>query len=74
MDREEILKQAQAKLPDVNKWEMPIIAIPVMKDLPFVVNAEIAPTTSPYYEVRYEKIFSDKAGKVIWRLIDVYNR
>lgn len=71
MDREEILKQAQAKLPDVNKWELPIIAIPVMKDLPFIVNDEIAPKTNPYYEVRYEKRL-DINDKVIWRLIDVY--
>lgn len=71
MNREEILKQAQAKLPDVNKWEMPIIAIPVMKDLPLVVNDELTPKTSPYYEVRYEKRI-DLNDKVIWRLIDVY--
>jgi len=34
---------------------MPIVAIPVIKDLPFVVNDEILLKTSPYYEVRYEK-------------------
>jgi hypothetical protein len=71
MDKEEILKQAEAKLPDVNKWEMTIISIPVIKDLPLFVNDEIAPKTSSYYDVRYEKRI-DINHKVIWRLIDIY--
>jgi len=41
MDREEILKQAQSKLPDANQWGMPIVAIHIIKDLPLVVNDEI---------------------------------
>jgi hypothetical protein len=72
MDRQEILKKAKAKLPDVYKWEMDMIAIPVVKDLPLVVNNETLPKKSGYYEVRFEKIL-DLNSKVIWRLIDIYD-
>jgi len=71
MDREEILKQAQSKLPDANQWGMPIVAIHIIKDLPLVVNDEIMPKSSSYYEVRYEKRI-DLNYHGIWRLIGIY--
>lgn len=71
MDRKETLRQTQAKLPDVDKWEMLMVSIPVIENLPIVINDEILPTTTHSYEVRYEKMFSDKLGKVIWRFVGI---
>lgn len=71
MDREEILRQAQDRLPDVDKWDMPIIAIPISKKLPLFVNNDHLQKESSFYEVRYEKRI-DENNKVIWRLMGIY--
>jgi hypothetical protein len=38
MDRDKILVQAKAKLPNVDKWEIPFITIPIFKPVKLIVD------------------------------------
>jgi hypothetical protein len=71
VDRDKILVQAKAKLPNVDKWEIPFITIPIFKPVKLIVDNDYLPKESSFYEVRYEKII-DGNGKVIWQLKGIY--
>lgn len=70
MNKDEILKQAQAKLPNINECKLEKIIIPIQKPLPLLVNNETLPKPkSNRYEVYFEKYYRFVGDKATWRHI-----
>jgi len=70
MDREEILKQAQAKLPNINECNLEKIIIPIVKPINNQIIDNVLPKpNSNTYEVYFEKYYRFVGDKATWRFM-----
>jgi hypothetical protein len=70
MNKDEILKQAKAKLPYISRCNLEKIIIFIQKPLPLLINNNVLPKSKSLgYEVYFEKHLRFVGDKAVWRQI-----